>query len=303
MNLNPAVLAQSIAAFQSQALGAIFGGSSGGSGDLFSSLLGQQIGQSQSQLGTLFGAGNDTNTLSANGRNLSLFDPESAYRLSTYINNRDVLYKAQFAELSQIKDGVSQLQAAGEVLGHIDSNAKPEAVNGLLQNFIGRYNHWRESFNADIEEGGLLDNVRAAEVSLYELEQSINNRFFGAATGLNGLADLGIHIDPNTHLASLDSNQLAATLSTNPQGVVQTLQDFGNNFSKSAALLNSANNFLPNQLDNLNRVIHYIDENKNALAQEFGTGDPAKPSGKVAQALALYQQIYAEKNSGQNISA
>ena len=68
------------------------------------------------------------------------------------------------------------------------------------------------------------------------------------------------------------------------------IREFSANFAKSAALLNADNNFIPNQINNLGRVIHYIDEHKAALAQEFGSGDPATPSGKIAQALAAYNQ-------------
>jgi hypothetical protein len=292
MNITDA-LSHNIAGFQSQVLGSLFGPVGTVAGELFSTLLGQQSGRNKPHAADLLGAGKSANAPAAHGRNLALFNPESAFRLSTIINNRDVLYKAQFAELGQIKHGVSQLQAAGEVLGKIDAATQPAAVEGLLQNFIGRYNHWRESFNADVEQGGLLDNVQAAEVSLYELEQSIGNRFFGAQDGVRGLRDLGIRIDPVTHSASLDSQQLAATLGANPQGVLGAIHEFSANFAKSAALLNSDNNFIPNQLNNLGRVIHYIDEHKAALAQEFGNGDPAIPSGKIAQALALYQQISA----------
>lgn len=292
MNIT-AALTQNIADFQSQVLGSLFGPVGNVAGDLFSTLLGQQTGRNQAPAADPLGAGKSANALAAKGRNLSLFDPESAFRLSTHINNRDVLYKAQFAELNQIKSGVSQLQAAGEVLSKIDTETKPAAVEGLLQNFVDRYNHWRESFNADVEQGGLLDNVQAAEVSLYELEQSVNNTFFGAQDGVRGLRDLGISIDPNTHFATLDSQRLAATLGANPQGAVRAIDEFSANFAKSAALLNSDNNFIPNQLNNLGRVIHYIDEHKGVLAQEFGSGDPAIPSGKIAQALALYKQIYA----------
>jgi len=275
--------------FQSQVLGSLFGTSGNGASELFSTLIGQQAGRKQSQAAAAIGA----NVPTANGRNLSLFNPESAFRLSTYINNRDVLYKAQYAELNQIKSGVAQLQSAGEVLGKIDTETKPAAVEGLLQNFIGSYNHWRESFNADVAQGGLLDKVQAAEVSLHELEQSVNNTFFGAQDGVRGLRDLGVSIDPATHLASLDSKQLATTLNINPQGVVSAIHAFSTNFAKSAALLNSDNNFIPNELNNLNRAIHYIDEHKVALAQEFGSGDPTTPTGKIAQALALYQRSYA----------
>ena len=289
---------------QSQVLGSIFGAdnsapnvgaSASGANDLFSSLLSQQIGKNNpdAALTALLNPSKSANGLSATGRNLALFNPEAGYNLSTFINSRDVLYKAQFSELNQIKHGVSQLQAAGEGLAAISKETPAAGVDALLQNFVGRYNHWRESFNADVADGGLLDKVQAAEVSLYELEQSVKNPFLGAKDDIRGLRELGITIDPNTHFATLDSKQLAATLSSKPQGVVNAIQDFSAHFAKSAELLNSANNFIPNQLDNLGRAIHYISDNQAALKLEFGNGDAAKPNAKIAQALAAYNQLYA----------
>ncbi len=304
MDIANASVLYSNALFQTQVLGSLFGTNSprlgaqtNGSGidDLFSSLLSQQKEKSKPQtaLDSLLNQTKTKGGLSANGRNLSLFDPESAYNLVSFINSRDVLYKAQFSELSQIQSGVSQLKIAGAGLSEINANTQPAGVEALLQNFVGRYNHWRESFNADVETGGLLDNVQAAEVSLFELEESVNNRFFGATKGINGLGDLGISIDPKTHFATLDSKQLIATLTANPQGAVNAIHEFSANFAQSAALLNSDHNFIPNQLDNLSRAIHYIKDNITALKQEFGTGDAAQPSGKIAQALAAYNQTYA----------
>ena len=300
MDITPATLTQNLALFQSHVLDSIFGSNANdpntyGVGDIFSTLLAQQTGSNNADtsLPSLLNPGNEANGLSSTGRNLALFNPEAAYNLSTFINSRDVLYKAQFSELSQIKSGVSQLQIAGQGLGDISTNTQPAGVEALLQNFVGTYNHWRASFNADVQQGGLLEHVQAAEVSLNELEQSVSNRFFGAQDGVSGLRELGISIDPNTHFAALDSKQLAATLSANPQGAVNAIHEFSSNFAKSAALLNADNNFIPNQLNNLSRVIHYIDDHKVALTQEFGTGDPATPTGKVAQALAAYNQSYA----------
>lgn len=295
MDISPAAITHSIALFQSQALGALFGADSSGASDLFSTLLAQKTGDARASndLSSLLGAHAGSNGLSSTGRNLALFDPESAYNMMSFINSRDVLYKAQFSELNQMKAGVAQMQAAGQGLGAITGDTPPAGVEALLQNFVERYNHWRESFNADVEQGGLLDNMQAAEVSLYELEQSVKYNFFGAKDGIHGLRDLGISIDPATHLATLDSKQLHATLSANHPGAVNAIQEFSANFAKSAGLLNADNNFIPNQLDNLSRVIRYISDNKTALTQEFGSGDAAKPSGKIAQALAAYQQSYA----------
>jgi hypothetical protein len=104
---------------------------------------------------------------------------------------------------------------------------------------------------------------------------------------------LGITIDSNTRLASLDSAKLDAVLSSNKQGVVDTLQEFSANFAKSAGLLNSEGNFMPRQLDNLKRGIQFIADNKADLQVEFGTGDSARPTGPIAQALAAYNRAYA----------
>jgi len=227
---------------------------------------------------------------SVNGRNLALFDPESAYRVMSFINQRDVLYKAQYAELGRMKSGVAQMQAAGEALALIGSDTPDTGVEALLRNFVERYNHWRESFDADIADGGLLDNMQAAEVSLYELEQSVKNRFFGAGDGIRGLADLGVRIDPATGLATLDAQRLGGALGANRQGAVNAIREFGVNFAKSARLLNADDNFIPSQLANLSRVIGYIDDNRAALGREFGTGDAATPSGKAARALLAYNQ-------------
>jgi hypothetical protein len=231
--------------------------------------------------------------LSPTGRNLALFDPESAYNMMSAINNRDVLYKAQYSELSQMKSGVAQMQAAGESLGNITAASAAGDIQAQLQHFVEQYNNWRQSFEPDMQQGGLLAGTQAAQVSLYELEQSVKNIFNGAADGIHGLGDLGITIDPGTHLAALDSQKLNATLSTNLQAAVNAMHEFSANFAKSAGLLNADNNFIPNQLDNLSRAIHYIGDNIGALTQEFGTGDAAKPAGKVAQALAAYNQNYA----------
>ena len=65
------------------------------------------------------------------------------------------------------------------------------------------------------------------------------------------------------------------------------------NFIKSAGLLTSVSNFIPNRLANLDRVIDYISENKTSLHAEFGLGDPAKMSDKVAKALAAYNATYS----------
>ncbi len=232
--------------------------------------------------------------LSATGRNLSLFDPESAFAMMSRINSLDATYKAQFSELSEMKAAVSEMKVAGRTLGDaVDATSENTAITGQLQTFVSKYNEWVAEFQATVKGDGVLAGTQAAEISLYELRQSIENRFNGAMDGFRGLADLGLTIDPTTRLAMLDTSKLESALASNKAGVVNTIDEFSANFAKSAGLLTSVSNFIPNRLANLECVIDYISDNKTSLQAEFGFGDPARVSDKVAKALAAYNSTYS----------
>lgn len=264
----------------------VLGTSSSGSSafDFLTSL--NKAGNSSTPLATLPG-------LSATGRNLSLFDPESAFTMMSTINSLDVTYKAQFSQLSEMKEAVSEMKEAGQTLGDVvDGTSDNAQITSQLQTFVSKYNEWVTEFQGTVKSDGLLAGTQAAEISLYELRQSIENRFNGAMDGFRGLADLGLTIDPTTRLATLDASKLDAALASNKAGAVNTIDEFSANFAKSAGLLNSVSNFIPNRLANLDRVIDYISENKASLQTEFGLGAPAKISDKVAKALAAYNATY-----------
>ena len=293
MNISPATVSLSIANFQSRALNSLINPSSAtGDAPLFAntSTFSPSDATSASPLDFLSKYSN-AKEVSATGRNTKLFDPESAYKMMSVINNREVSYKAQFSELSQMQSYVSRMQDAGQTLGKIDLSTDNEQIKFQLNSFAEQYNSWVKRFTPDMQEGGLLADTQAAQVAVRELDQSIKYIFNGAKDGLYGMGDVGITIDPVTNLASLDSVKLDSVLASNKQGAISTIQEFSANFAKSAYLLNSENNFIPNQLDNLNRAIHYIADNKESLQKEFGTGTPAKPTGQVAQALAAYNQV------------
>jgi hypothetical protein len=238
---------------------------------------------------------NNSNAKSAPsaGRNMALYDPQSAYNMMTFINNRDVYFKAQFSELSQMGASITHLQSVDQGLESVTTATEDASIKSQLQGFVDEYNNWVQQFNPDVQQGGLLADTQAAKVALYELDQSVANVYNGAKDGMHGLGDLGMSIDPVSNLLTLDVGKLGAALNTNKQDVVDTLQEFSMNFEKSAKLLNSNDNFMPRQLDNLNRAIHYIADNKTPLQAEFGTGDVAKPSAKISQALAAYNQSHS----------
>jgi hypothetical protein len=272
-----------MAALQAQSVNSLLGSvSSGKTGSSsFDFLTGSQSGTTGVQ------------GLSGSGRNLSLFDPESGYKMMSVINTKDVTYKAQFSELSEMKTAVAGMQQAGQALGSVSESLDDETIKAQLQTFAAKYNEWVARFDGTVKSDGVLAGTQAAEVSLYELEQSVENIFNGAKDGFHGLRDLGFTIDQNTNLASLDVSKLDSALATNRQGAVNTISEFSANFAKSAELLNSTNNFIPNRLANLDRVIDYIGDNKSSLQAEFGLGDTAKSSAQITKALAAYNKVYS----------
>lgn len=245
-----------------------------------------------SSLDALLGNAGATGHLSATGRNTSLFDPESAYRMMTAINNKEVTYKAELSEMGDMKSYVSALQQEGAKLGTVDAATANTDIQGRFQAFVEAYNGWIRRFDDELKSGGLLAGTQAATVSQWELEQSVENPFNGAKDGLRGMEDLGLTVDPVTNLASLDTARLNSVLTFNKTGAASAIEEFSANFARSAELLNSAGNFIPNRLDNLSRVIDYIDDHKQSLQEEFGLGDPAKPTGQVAKALANYNRVH-----------
>jgi hypothetical protein len=294
MNISPAVIARNIAVFRSQTLGSLVGSNFDTHYDALSALTGQFSDSNQistDPLSWLAMRGSVTGVASA-GRNMMLADPESAYQMMSVINNADVTYKAQFSELSQMKSYVAQMQDAGQSLGNITLSTGNDSIESQLQGFVTQYNSWIRRFDSDMQSGGILAGTQAAQVSRFELDQSIENIFNGANDGVHGLGDLGVSIDPNAKLVSLDTAKLESALAGNKKGAVNSLREFSANFAKSASFLNSGGNFIPNQLDNLSRAIQFIADNEASLQKEFGTGREAKPAGQVAQALAAYNQTY-----------
>lgn len=288
-----------IANIESQTVGLLVSSASG-SGKVsgaanFADILGAGKTAGTSSLDALLGsvAGvSGTNGVPAAGRNMALFDPESAYTMMTSINRFAVNFKAEASEMSDMKSYVSTLQQEAEKLGGTGVSTGNEEIRGGVQAFASAYNGWMQRFGSELQDGGMLAGTQAAKVSQYELEQSIANPFNGAMNGVHGMADLGLSIDPVTKLATVDNARLDAMLASNKTAAIGTLHEFAANFAKSAELLNSAGNFITNRLDNLTRAISYIDSNMTSLQAEFGLGDPAKPTGQVAKALANYNAVH-----------
>ncbi|WP_373975771.1 hypothetical protein NT239_03170 [Chitinibacter sp. SCUT-21] len=283
---NPLIIgqvAQQIANFKTQALGEIQSGKAFDIAALASEYISTQ--QTQSTLASNTAQG--IIAISAIGRNMALPDPESAYKMMSHINQLGVLYPAQSARLSEMQSGVQQLAEVTKQLQGINAAADFASVKKQLQNFADQYNQWRLQFNDDVQDPELLADTQAAHMARYELAQSISSPFHGAQQGIQGMAALGLTIDPVTQMAKVDVAQLEQAWGQ--PGAVGAINEFAAHFSRSASMLTEQNNFFAKQQANLARVIDYMDDNKTKLQQEFGLGDPPQVSAKIAQAYADYQ--------------
>ena len=297
------MLALRLAEFKSQSVSTLLdSGTTDKEQSMFNLISGTpQTGSTGSDIASLLGAGASSavgptsaaSAVQASGYNMSLADPGAAYKMMSFINQSEVNFKAQFAELSDMAGAIRTLQRSGEALGGLDAGSDEATITKQLQAFADDYNAWIARFDASVGKNGVLGNVRAAQVAYQELEMSVENRFNGATSGFSGLSDLGLTIDESSNRIVLDANALGSSLATNKEGVVATLKEFSANFTESARLLTSQGNFITNRLDNLDRAIDYLAGNKASLQSEFGTGAPAEPSGQVAAALATYNRVYA----------
>jgi hypothetical protein len=256
------------------------------------SMFGSPSGSTDPVASLLSSLASTSKPAAASGLNMALSHPEAAYSMMTAINADDVNFKAQYFELDTMQTSISSLQQAATSLGGVSAATTGAGIQTSLQAFADAYNEWVRRFSPDMQTGGILAGTQAAQVSTWELQQSVTNMFYGAADGLNGMKDLGFTLDPGTGLASVNTSQLNSALASNESGVIDTIHQFSASFAKSAALLDSPGNFVPDQLGNLGRAINYLAQNESSLQSEFGTGAAAKPTGQVAEALASYNAMF-----------
>ncbi|MCX7175698.1 MAG: flagellar filament capping protein FliD [Proteobacteria bacterium] len=291
MNISSSSIVLSIADFRTQMLGSLMNlgsDTSSSFGDIMSQF---QAGGGNSPAALKSNASVGANTASASaGLNMSLRDPQSAYTMMTKINALDVTYKSQYSELTTMESYLPRIEEAVQQLGKTAVTDGNDSIKAKLQDFAQQYNAWVQRFKPDVQSGGVLANTQAGELPLYELDQVIENRFIGAKDGFNGLADMGISVDANTGLMSVNTSLLDAALANNKSAVVDAVGEFSTKFAASAHLLASDDNFIQHRLNNLNSAVTYIDGNTGSWQKEFGSGDAASPVGKIAQALAAYNK-------------
>jgi hypothetical protein len=259
-------------------------------GDALSALIGTGRDERAANFAEILGAAGGS--LSPDGRNLGLRDPEAAFSMMSTINRWEVDFKVQYAELDAMSSALEHMETVGGALAELDASDGNTTIIERLQTFIDEYNAWEDRFDDTVANGGVLDEIQAAEVAMNALEQSLHSIFHGAAEGVRGLGELGIDIDPATKQAHLDVARLENTLSSKREAAVVAIDAFSAHFARSADLLNAEDNFMTHALDNRHRAIAYIADNHASWQQEFGTGKAAEPTGATAKALAAYDVAF-----------
>lgn len=285
------------AQFKLQTLSTMLGSNSDdtSSTDLFSGLPNNVSDIFQKYLGTAPAGSSDTSVIPTATDTIGAFSTPGQ-NVSTVINRVDVSFKAQFSELSELKSRIAQQQDAANTLHTITPQSSDADIVAKVNDFIATYNAGVNRFTPDVAAGGVLDGSAEANRARFSLERDIADPLIGASSGVrDGLASLGIQVDPTTLLATVDQTALQASLGSNKNATVNTLTAFAASFSATATSLNQAGNPEDRQLKNLDKAIHWIDDNRADVAKEFGAGEAAKPNQAFAKAAAAYYVLMAKQ--------
>lgn len=215
-----------------------------------------------------------------------------AQNMVTVLNRVEVTFKAQYAELGEMRKSLVHEQEAAHRLSELSLATTNAELKYALDDFIAIYNAGVRRFDPSVDKGGILEGSWEAARARFATERDIGYILNGSATGLKGgLAALGINTDPATKLASVDHTRLDSALATNKDTVVGALASFAAMFSATVDCLNAAEHAQVRQMANLDRAVHWIDDNRASVQREFGPGAAATPNEAFAKAAALYDSM------------
>ncbi|MES2319861.1 MAG: flagellar filament capping protein FliD [Pseudomonadota bacterium] len=210
----------------------------------------------------------------------------------TVLNRVEVTFKAQFAELGEMRKSLVHEQEAARHLTELGPQSDNAAIKTALDSFVASYNAGVDRFAPSVAKGGVLEGSWEANRARFATERDISYILNGSEVGLKGgLAALGVSTDPKTGLASVDQGQLDTALAKNQGNVLAALKAFGNTFVTTVDYLNAADHSQVRQMANLNRAVQWIADNKAGVQKEFGAGAAATPNEAFAKAAALYDQM------------
>ncbi len=210
----------------------------------------------------------------------------------TVLNRVEVTFKAQFSELGEMRHSLVGEQAAARRLAGLDGASTSAEVKAELAHFVDTYNAGVNRFAPAVDKGGILEGSWEAGRARFATQRDISYILNGSQVGIKGdLAQLGISTDPKTGLASIDHARLDGALAKDQGHVVASVTAFANTFVTTVDFLNATGHSQQRQMANLDRAVHWIGENKDAVQKEFGPGAAATPNAAFAKAAAHYDEM------------
>lgn len=210
----------------------------------------------------------------------------------TVLNRVEVTFKAQYAELGEMRKSLVQAQEAAQKLNGLNLQSTAPQLKDALDAFVANYNQGVARFAPAVDKGGVLEGSWEAARARFATERDISYIMNGSEIGLKGgLAALGIRTDPATKLASIDHAQLDRALAKNKDNVVGAITSFATTFVATVGCLNAPGHAQGRQMANLDRAVHWIHDNRASVQKEFGPGAAATPNAAFAKAAALYDSM------------
>ncbi len=210
----------------------------------------------------------------------------------TVMNRVEVSFKAQFAQLSEMRKSLLDGQDAAQALGELDAQSSNADIKAALDHFVAVYNDGVNRFAPDVGRGGVLEGSPEAIRARFATMRDINHILTGSEFGLKGgLATLGISADPRTGLATVDHQKLDAELALHRGRNLNAINDFADAYSGTVDSIDAPGHAHGRQLDNLNRAVNWIRDNRAAVEKEFGPGAAATPDEAFANAAARYDAM------------
>ncbi len=210
----------------------------------------------------------------------------------TVLNRVEVTFKAQFSELGEMRHSLVGEQAAAQRLAALSNASSNAEIKAELAHFVETYNAGVNRFAPAVDKGGVLEGSWEAARARFATQRDINYVMNGSEKGIKGdLAKLGISTDPKTGLASIDQAMLDGALASDKGHVVASVTAFADTFVTTVDFLNAKGHSQQRQMANLDRAVHWIDDNRDDVQKEFGPGAAATPNEAFAKAAALYDAM------------
>ena len=149
-----------------------------------------------------------------------------------------ILIESDTNELTELIPGVDlTLVGAGTVTVNVgtDTSGAETAINTFVESLNSSIEYFRTnaSYDTETNEAGILFSENDIRRSIESLTRSITDPVEGLPSDLNMFTAIGIDVDRNTGLFTVDSEKLNSKLTANPDGVANLFMNRGESSDSS----------------------------------------------------------------------